>query len=233
MAHFLDSYRNQRVLITGGSSGIGRALALLLAQGGAKLWLIARRREPLLETQQLIGENCDILPVDVSQALEVEAAIAHMRMETDPPDLIINSAGVAHPGYVQDLPFTVFREMIDINYLGTVHVVKALLPGMIRRQSGTIVNISSVAGFIGVFGYTAYGASKFAVRGFTDALRAEMKPLGIHVSLVFHLTRIPPNWPMKIPLSPRKLMALAGNAGLATPEAVAEAILKGSRRSDT
>ena len=74
---------------------------------------------------------------------------------------------------------------MDLNYFGTVNMVKALLPAMLERGSGHIVNISSVAAFLGVFGYSAYGASKYAVRGFSDVLRAEVKPLGVRVSVVF------------------------------------------------
>lgn len=227
MGNFLDGYRNKSVLITGGSSGIGRAVALQLGRVGARLWLVARRRDPLVATQQMIPGDCQIITADVSRADEVEQAIAQIRSRTGTPDIVINSAGVARPGYVQELPLSVFREMMEINYLGTVHIVKAVLPDMIHRGLGTIVNISSVAGFIGVFGYTAYGASKFAVRGFTDALRAEVTPLGIRVSIVFPPDTDTPQLAYENTFKPPETKALAGNAGLATPEEVAEAILKG------
>jgi len=89
-----------------------------------------------------------------------------MKQNVGVPDLVINSAGITHPGYVQNLPIEIFQQMIAVNYMGTVNVVKSILGDMIQRGSGVIVNISSVAGFLGVFGYSAYGPSKYAVRGF-------------------------------------------------------------------
>ncbi|MRR10567.1 SDR family NAD(P)-dependent oxidoreductase, partial [bacterium] len=168
-------YEGRTALVTGGSSGIGLALAKLLAERGAQVWLLARRKDLLETARGEIGHGCRGLAVDVSDWKAVQKAVGQVEKEAGTPDLVFNSAGVTRPGYVQDLDVDVFRQMIEINYLGTVHVVKAVLPGMLKRGSGWIVNISSAAGFLGVFGYTAYGASKYAVRGFSDALRAEMK----------------------------------------------------------
>ena len=81
------------------------------------------------------------------------------------PDLVINSAGVAYPGYFQELDLEIFHWLMDVNYFGTLNVIKYLTPDMIQRGSGTFVNISSQAGFVGVFGYSAYGASKYALLG--------------------------------------------------------------------
>jgi len=225
MKSYRDYYRHKLILITGGSSGIGKALALKLDQAGAKLVLVARRMELLLATQSLMRGPCRVIAADVSDASQVEKAINEVEKDLGVPDIIINSAGVAHPGYVQELPLSVFREMMEINYFGTVNTVKAALPSMLARQSGWIVNISSVAGFIGVFGYTAYGASKFAVRGFSDALRAELKPLGIGVSIVFPPDTDTPQLTYENTLKPPETKALAGNAGLLSPDEVAEEIL--------
>ena len=122
---------------------------------------------------------------DVTDLAQVQSAQQHIQREAGVPDLLINCAGGAHPGYVQELPLEVFHEMMDLNYFGTVHMVKAWLPAMLERGSGHIVNVSSVAGFLGAFGYSAYGPSKYAVRGFSDVLRLEVKPLGLRVSVVF------------------------------------------------
>jgi len=193
----LKSFQDRTVLITGGSSGIGLALARRLSEAGAHIWLMARRK-PELESAlaRLNGAagSHHIVDGDVSDWRRVAEAIAQVERESGLPDLVINSAGVTRPGYVQDLSIEIFREMMEINYLGTVHVVKAVLPGMIARSSGYIVNISSTAGLLGVFGYTAYGASKFAVRGFSDALRAEVKPLGIGSPLSIRRIPIPHSW---------------------------------------
>ena len=116
--------------------------------------------------------------VDVRHPEEVAELIEKVTHQAGVPDIVINSAGVAHPGYVQELDLDIYHWMMDVNYYGTVHVVKAVLPAMLERGSGYIVNIGSVASRIGVFGYTAYSGSKFAVAGFTDVLRMELKPHG-------------------------------------------------------
>lgn len=225
-----STYRDKIVLITGGSSGIGKALAILLSRAGARLWLLARGKEALLQTQAQLSSESHIVPVDVADWEQVQKAVDEIRRVSGAPDMVINSAGVTHPGYVQDLPIEIFHRMIAVNYLGTVHVVKAVLPAMIARGSGHIVNISSVAGFLGVFGYTAYGASKYAVRGFSDTLRAELKPLGIRVSIVYPPDTDTPQLAYEAPLKPPETKALAGNAGLMSAEAVAQAILRGVAR---
>ena len=229
----LHSLQDCTVLITGGSSGIGLALARLLAKAGAHVWLMARRKQELESAlAQLDGPTGQhhMLVGDVSDWAQVEQAVAQVERESGAPDLVINSAGVTHPGYVQDLPIEIFRQLMEINYMGTVHVVKAVLPGLMARRSGYIVNISSVAGFLGVFGYTAYGASKFAVRGFSDALRAELKPLGIGISIAFPPDTDTPQLAYENEFKPAETQALAGNAGALSAAQVAEAILRGIRR---
>ncbi len=230
MRSFEQAYRGKLVLITGGSSGIGKALALLLDAAGARLWLLARRREALSEVQAHMRGDCRVLSTDVSDWQQVQAAIAEIQRVSGAPDVIINSAGITRPGYVQELPIEVFRQMMEVNYLGTVHVIKAALPAMLTRGSGQIINISSVAGFLGVFGYTAYGASKYAVRGFSDTLRAELKPLGIRVSIVFPPDTDTPQLTYEAPFKPPETKALAGNAGLLSAEQVARIILSEAAR---
>jgi 3-dehydrosphinganine reductase len=137
---------------------------------------------------------------------------------------------VAHPGYVQDLDLDIFTWMMEVNYFGTVYVTKELIPAMLRRGSGFIVNISSVAGFIGTFGYTAYGASKFAVRGFSDALRAEMKLHNIGVALVFPPDTQTAQLEYENKIKPAETKALAGNTSVMTAEDVATEIIRGIER---
>ena len=230
MAKVEREFENQTALVTGGSSGIGLALAQQLAERGARVWLLARRPEQLEAACREIGQGCRSLVVDVADWEQVRRAVDEITKETGTPDLVFNSAGVTRPGYVQDLDVEVFRQMIEINYMGTVHVVKAVLPGMFRRGSGWIVNLSSAAGFLGVFGYTAYGASKFAVRGFSDALRAELKPHGIRVALVFPPDTDTPQLAYEQPFKPAETKALSGNTGILSAEHVAGAVLRGMRR---
>ncbi|MEW6093965.1 MAG: SDR family oxidoreductase [Chloroflexota bacterium] len=225
-------------LITGGSSGIGLALAKQLAAQGARVWITGRRKDVLTaagtEVQSATGRTCSLFPADVSDASQAARLVEEVIRRDGLPDLVINSAGVTQPGYVQDLGLDVFRQMMDINYFGTVNVVKAILPGMIGRGSGHIVNISSAAGFVTGPGYAAYSPSKFAVRGFSDVLRAEMKPHGIRVSVVFPPDTDTPQLAYEKQNKTPELQQLSDDAsigpfhfGLLSPEQVAKAILNG------
>ncbi len=184
-------FREKNVIITGGSSGIGKATAKLLSGEGANVFIIARDQKKLEQVLQEIkakGINPDqrfgAFSADVGNYQEIEAAVAAIEQDGGPPDILINSAGIARPGYFEELPLATFRDQMDTNYFGTLHTVKAVLPYMMTQGSGHIANISSMGGAIGVFGYTAYGASKFAVCGLSEALRTELKPHNIGVSLV-------------------------------------------------
>ena len=178
-------------LVTGGSSGIGKAIACALAKRGMDVWLVAQRKE-LLESarmeveiyRQNPSQTIATVSADVSNLEQVQMAVEKVSEKSGSPDLLVNSAGVAHPGYVQDLDISIFNWMMEVNYFGTVYMTKEVLRGMMKRGSGYIVNISSMVGIISIIGYTAYGASKFAIKGFSDALRQEMKLNGIGVSLV-------------------------------------------------
>jgi len=224
-------FRNKVALITGGSSGIGLALARQLAGHGSQVWLLARRKEALAAAQKEIGAACRTVAADVSDWGQVQEAVGQVIRETGVPDILINSAGVTHPGYVQELPLEVFHQMMDINYFGTVNVVKTVLLGMMGRGSGHIVNISSVAGFGGVFGYSAYGASKYAVRGFSDVLRSEMKAHGIRVSIVFPADTDTPQLAYERPFQPPETKVMNAKAKIRTADDVAKTILHGVRKN--
>ncbi len=228
------SYKGKLALITGGSSGIGLALAQQLAREGANVWILARHKEPLQSALQGLfsynGQRHGMLSADVSEWKQVHAAMEKLQREAGVPDILVNSAGVTHPGYIQEIPVEIFHQMVDVDYLGCVHMVKAALPGMLERGSGHIVNIVSTAGFLPVFGYSAYGPAKYAVRGFSDVLRQEVKPLGIGVSVVFPPDTDTPQLAYENQLKPFETRVIAGNAGMLPPQRVAKAILDGVRR---
>lgn len=178
----------RRVLITGGSSGLGLALAVPLLRRGDHVTLLARDPVKLAVAagqlrEQVPGARVGILASDVSGpgiATDLDRAVAAM----GGLDLLINSAGILREGYVEKLTDQDYRQTLDINFFGTVRTIRAALPHLKASGRGHIVNIASVAALTGVFGYTAYCSSKYALLGFSEALRAEMKPQGIKVQVV-------------------------------------------------
>lgn len=225
---------NKLALITGGSSGIGLALAKELAKQGMRIAIIARRIEQLQKAKTQIGEFTNkgvyIVQADVSKWEEIEEKITTFMDEVGTPDLLINCAGVVRPGLFEELDVDIFHWMIDINLMGPIHLSKVVVPRMLERGSGHVVNVSSVAGFIGTFGYSAYGASKFGLRGFTDVLRSEMKSRGIDVSIVFPPDTDTPQLKGEESYKPAVTRILSATASVQSAADVAVAIRKGIER---
>jgi len=224
----------QIALITGGSSGIGLEIARQLSRQGAHVWLVARRAGLLSTALEIVqAEQVDarqrfgMIPADVSDAAQAQAAVEEVTQKIGLPHLVINSAGFAHPGYFHEQDLDNFRFTMDVNYFGTLYIIKAVVPGMMARGSGHIVNIVSAAGFLGAFGYSSYCASKFAVAGFSDALRAEMKPFGIRVSVVFPSDVNTPQLAYETQYQPAEVKAMAPLRDIMSVEAVAAETLRG------
>lgn len=173
----------KNVVITGASSGIGRATALEMARRGAHVVLAARRGE-LLETVaaecRALGVRAAPVVIDVTKAEDC----ATLAETAGPVDVLVNNAGFAIFDSVADAKTSDFRDMMDTNYFGTVNCTKAMLPSMLERRSGTIVNVSSITGIMGFARMGGYCATKFAVIGFTEALRDEVLGRGVRVALV-------------------------------------------------
>lgn len=174
-------------LVTGGAVGIGRGIAIRLAQEGCDVALLdldlagARKTAALV---QAAGRRALALAVDVADAEAVAAAVAEIKTTLGPIDIAVNNAGITGVGRVVDLEPAAWRRMFAINTDSVFHVARAVLPDMIDRGAGRIVNIASWFGKIGKPSYAAYSASKAAVIVFTQALAAEVAPLGINVNAV-------------------------------------------------
>lgn len=229
---------NKLILITGGSSGIGFALGKAYAKKGWDVAMLARDEVKLAQAQSSLSEvrisvqqRVLTLSVDISDSQNVAKQLGDWINIHGQPDMLINCAGYVMPGYVQALSPDVFRYTMETNFLGMVNVTHACLPGMIARGSGHIINISSLAGILGVFGYSAYGASKFAIRGYSDVLRAEMKPLGINVSIAFPPDTDTPQLAFEAQYKPFETKEIAGSAKVLHPDHVANAIIKGIQRN--
>lgn len=219
-------------LITGGSSGIGLAIARRLVADGMNLTIVARGRERLEAARATLLRDCDpsasvlTLGADVSVRAEAEAAVAQAIAAHGAPQLIVTSAGIARPGYFDEVPVEVFERTIAVNYLGTVYVTKAAVPSM-KAAGGRIVMISSGAGLIGMFGYTPYSPTKFALRGFAEALHAELRHQGIAVSIAFPPDTDTPQLVDEARTKPAETCLMTARAGLWSADAVAHRILKG------
>lgn len=226
----MNNFQDKNIVITGGSSGIGLALAKQLAELGGKIWLIARNEEKLKNALQTIPEKNrgGYFSIDISKMDSFQPFKNNWGQDLK-IDCLINSAGVAHPGTFDDLPIEIFREMMDINYFGTVNTIKLLTPYF--SESAHIVNIASMAAVLGVYGYTAYGASKYAVRGFSDVLRSEFLLTGKKVSLVYPPDTETPQLEYENQFKPKITKEIAGSAGALTADAVAKEIILGIQKN--
>ncbi len=181
------SFENKVVWITGASSGIGEALAYTFAKRGAKLVLSARREEEL----QRVAANCKlaeanylVLPFDVSKYEEAEAKAQQVLARFGQVDILVNNAGLSHWSKIKDMTMEVLKRIIDTNFLGGAALTKAVLPSMLEKRKGQIVVVSSILGKIVTHKQAAYNASKHALHGFFDTLRAEYSGEGIKVLIV-------------------------------------------------
>lgn len=227
----------KHAIVTGGSSGIGKATAKLLAIQGANISLIARDRSKLEIAQQEIREIAPnprqeilILEADVSIQLEIDRAIKNAIAILGTPDLLITSAGIAHPGYFGEIPLEVFERTMAVNYFGTLYAIRAVLPPMEAAKTGNIVLISSGAGIIGIYGYTAYCPSKFALRGLAESLRGELKPKGITVTIVYPPDTDTPQLAAENKIKPPETKKITATAKAWKAEAVAEKIIQGVKK---
>lgn len=230
----LENFSGQHAMITGGSSGIGKAVAKLLAQQGAHISIIARDEIKLEKAKQEISagmrdsqQKIVALSADVTQAKALELAIQQAIAELGCPQILITSAGIAIPGYFEELSLDIFDQTMAVNYFGSLYAIKAVLPDMIAARGGHIVLISSGAGLIGVYGYTAYSSSKFALRGLAESLRGELKPHQIKVAIVYPPDTDTPQLVAENKTKPPETKLITETAQLWSSEGVAQEIIQG------
>jgi dehydrogenase/reductase SDR family protein 7B len=174
--------KNKTIWITGASSGIGLELCRQLAVKGARIVLSARRRDNLITIAESLPGGLGrhwVVPLDLADADKLVDAVQAQLLDIGPVHVLINNAGISQRSLFIDTDLSVYRQLMEVNYLGSVAMTKALLPSMLAQHQGMIVSVSSVAGKIGSKLRTGYSGSKFAVVGFMDCLRAETAHQGI------------------------------------------------------
>lgn len=230
-----SDFPGKRILVTGGSMGIGLAAARRMVALGADVTILARRPEPLAtalaELERLRrapDQSLAARTLDVGDADAVRRVFDDL-LRSGPPDVLLNCAGRAYPRRFEDVTYEQFLDTLRTNLHGCWSTVQAAVPSM-KARGGYIVNTASLAGLIGVFGYTDYCASKFAVVGFSEALRSELKPHGITVSVLCPPDTDTPGFAVENTTKPPETHAISAQATLLLPDAVADALLDGMAR---
>lgn len=184
----MSYYKGKTIWITGASSGIGEALAHALSRQGARL-ILSSRKKPALEKVAATclsegARSADVIPLDLAQHEQLEEILQQHKNLLSQVDILINNGGISQRSQVADTDFAVYKKLMDVNYLGTVKLSLGVLPFFKQRNKGHYVSISSMAGKFGVPGRSGYSASKMALHGFFDALRAELRTTGVKVTLI-------------------------------------------------
>jgi len=216
------------VLITGASSGIGAALARAVGGAGGWALLLARREPELRQVATSLGPGAEarVYPVDLSDSKAVDEVAATITAEVGTPDVLVNNAGAGRWRFVDETSPEEAIQMMAVPYFAAFCITHAFLPAMIRRGSGHIVNVSSVASHFVWPGATAYTAARWAVRGFTEALRADLKGTGVGVTLFECGVVKTPYWEHN-PGSRERVPKMGKLVPELTPEQAASAIVRG------
>lgn len=187
-----EELNGKNIVITGGSLGIGRSLSIKCFQNGANVIVISRNKENLekvkddLESKR-INENQKIVikQVDVTSLEQVDKVFNEIITEFNQIDYLINCAGKSVSNSFDDTPIKDFELMMNLNYFGTLYSTKCVVKQMKKQKSGNIIIVSSIAGLVGLHGFSAYSSSKFALVGLAQCLHMELKPFNIHVTCSF------------------------------------------------
>ncbi len=216
------------VIVTGASSGIGEATAREFAKEGAKVVLAARRvdkLQTLADEINKMGTEAFVVQADLSKLEDIQKLVAETLAKFNRIDVLVNNAGFGRLDWLENLdPVKDIQAQIDVNVMGVIQTTRQVLPVMMKQRSGSIINMCSMAGLVATPTYTIYAASKHAVHGFSEALRREVKPWGIDVSLVYPggvVTEFASHAGIK-----RKTKATTPKFMLLTAEQVAQAVVK-------
>lgn len=221
----------------GGSEGIGSAVAERLAARGDDVVVLSRSEtklaaavERLERLRQRRDQALASRSIDITDAAETSRTIDELVAAHGTPDLVVNTAGYARPGWLDEIPADDVRGMVEVNLLGTINVTRAVAPHMQAAKRGTIVTTSSMAGLAGVFGYTVYSATKFGVIGFSEALRREVAPYGVRVLVLCPPNTLTPGFETENLHKPAEVLAAEEKASTMTADEVADELLRALKR---
>ena len=222
-------YEGKIAFITGGSSGIGYAITRRMCLAGADAAIFARTEKRLRDACETLnaelppGRRVMAFPMDVRDEAGVARAVSEAVAQLGAPQILVNNAGMAYPDYFEKIDSRIFDDTVQTNLYGPRHMTAAVLPHM---RTGHIVNVSSVAGAVGIFGYTAYCASKFGLIGFSEALRGELKPRQIRVSVLCPPDTDTPQYHQENKTKPKETRAITKKANLLSADRVAANLLR-------
>lgn len=229
-------FKAKRVYLVGGSSGIGLAAGRLFAEMGADVIIFARNAAGLEKATIEIDsfkasdrQKITWLKLDVSKKDDIKSVMTEAVKTFGEPDMLINCAGRAYPHYFEEVSDDQLDATMVINFTGQWHTIKSLLP-YLKKNKGYIVNVSSLVGFLGVFGYTDYAASKFAVMGFSEALKSELKRYDIGVTVLCPPDTDTPGFKVENTTKPLETVAVSEGGGLMAPAEVAKELILGMKK---
>jgi len=232
----MKNFKNKKIFITGGSSGIGLSIAELFSSMGADVMIFARTKDRLKQALEKIEmkrvsdkQRFSFMAMDVSDNKNVEKTFSNAVKDFGIPDVLINNAGRAYPNYFEEITYSQFEETLKINLHGIWNTIATILPHM-KEKGGYIVNVSSIAGFIGVFGYSDYSASKYAIIGLSEVLASEFKRYNISVSVLCPPDTDTPGFHEENKTKPEETKAISAKAGIMNSEKVAMSLVKGMRK---
>lgn len=229
-----ETLEGSHIMVTGGSSGIGKFMAVEAVKRGANVTIIARDKIKLKNAQVEIEKCCvstkqrvEYISLDISQNYEyIRRTINEAERDLGPVHMLVNCAGMALCGKLEDMHIEEVYHLMNLNYMGTLHMTKALIGNMKTRRKGYIVITGSQAALFGIFGYSVYSSTKYALRGLAEALQMETKPYGISVTLGLPPDTDTPGFENEEKSKPLETKLISEAGGLYKPEVVAEQLMK-------
>lgn len=226
--------KKKHVVVTGGSSGIGKAVAIEAAQLGAHVTIIGRDIPKLILSVTEITSHCtpysgqkiQYVPLDITcDYSSIEKALSKLENDVGPVFMLVNCAGMCICGQFDKMLVTNIKQMIDLNYFGTAYPTRYVLPGMKERDEGIIVFVSTEAALLGIYGYSAYGAAKWAVRGLAESVFMELVGTNVRLTLAFPPDTDTPGFKNEELTKPKETKLISGSGGLHSAEDVGKKLL--------